>query len=139
MIDTTIIESKRNGYVEFTGTITGTADKNSLHITSFPENSSSLQIIINTPNTRYSIIEGAPGKMWTSKLENQWQWEEQTFNILFQSQMTHLAVDKIITDGKCDLPDYAESAKLHLIFLKNLLDFSRKTNNNNTVNECLIT
>lgn len=139
LIDTTIIESKRNGYVEFTGTITGTADNNSFHITSFPENSSALQIIINTPKTRYSIAEGAPGKIWISKLENQWQWEEHTFNILFQSQMTHLVVDKIIAEGKCDLPEYAESAKLHLIFLNNLLNFSRKINNNNAINECLIT
>ena len=72
LIDKTIIESKREGYIEFTGTITGHADKHSFHITSFPNDSSPLHITISTPSARYSIQEGAAAKVWISKLENKW-------------------------------------------------------------------
>ncbi len=139
LIDKTIIESKREGYIEFTGTITGHTAKHSFHITSFPDDSSPLHITISTPNARYCIQEGATAKVWISRLDNKWAWEEQVFNIPFQSQMTNLVIDKLIENGSCDLPTYKESAALHLLFLNNLISFLRKVNNNNSIDECLIT
>lgn len=139
LIDKTIIESKREGYIEFTGTITGHADKHSFHITAFPNDSSPLHITISTPNARYSIQEGAGAKAWISRLDNKWAWEEHSFNMPFQSQLTNLVVDKLIEKGSCDLPTYKESATLHILFLNNLISFLRKVNNNNSIDECLIT
>lgn len=139
LIDKTIIDSKRAGYIEFTGTITGHSDQHSFHITSFPNNSSPLQIHINTPTVRYSIEEGTTAKVWISKLDKKWAWEEETFNMPFQSQLTNIAVEELIERGTCNLTSYKESATLHLLFLNNLISFLQKTNNNNSITECLIT
>lgn len=139
LIDKKIIESKRAGYIEFTGTITGQTDSHSFHITSFAEQTSPLQIIINTPTAKYSIEEGANGKAWISKYENKWNWEEKTFTMPFQSQLTNIVVDEILSSGNCALTTYEESSHLHILFLNNLLAHLRKINNDNTITECPIT
>jgi hypothetical protein len=139
LIDKKVIESKRPGYIEFTGTITGSTDKDSFHITSFPNDASPLHIAINTPTVRYSIEEGAKSKVWISRLENKWVWEEQTFDMFFQSRLTNLVVDELLNTGTCGLTTFNESAALHVIFLNNLIAFLQKLNNNNSINECSIT
>ncbi len=139
LIDKTVIESKRSGYIEFTGTITGHTDKHSFHITSFPNDSSPLQISINTPSARFSIQEGGTGKLWTSKLANAWKWEESSFSMPFQSQLTNIVVDELLENGNCSLTTFKESSILHLLFLNNLISFLRKVNNTNSIDECLIT
>lgn len=138
-IDEGIIESKRAGYIEFTGTITGHANKHTFRITSFSGNGSPSQMSIHTANARYSIEEGTVSKVWSSKAENNWIWEENTFKMPFQSQLTNIVVDDILENGTCELTSYQESATLHVLFLKNLLSFLRKINNDNSINECLIT
>ncbi len=139
LINKEVIESKRSGYIEFTGTITGYADENSFHITSFPQDVSPLHIIINTPKVRYSISEGATSNVWISKLENNWAWEETTFKIPFQSQLTNMVVDDLLENGSCNLTSFKESSTLHLTFLRNLISFLRIININNSIIECPIT
>ena len=137
LIDKDIIKSKREGYIEFTGTIKGETDKHSFQMTSFAENTSPVQIIINTPTVKYHIEEGENPKVWTSKYENKWSWEEETFVIPFQSQLTNLVVDEILSSGNCLLTTYTESSHLHLLLLNNLLLHLIKTNN--ITLECPIT
>ena len=139
LIDSEIIESKRAGYIEFTGTIKGVAGKNTMSITSFSNASSPVSISIQTPTARYSIQEGAETKVWISKLENNWAWEEQSHKMLFQSQLTNIAVDSIIDNGTCDLTTYSESSLLHKLFLNNLIQFLQLQKNDQSIKECLIT
>ncbi|HEY0031080.1 MAG TPA: Gfo/Idh/MocA family oxidoreductase [Bacteroidia bacterium] len=139
LINKPSIESKREGYVEFTGTITGHAYPHSLHITSFAGEPSPLQIIINTPTAKYSIQEGPTAKVWISRLANKWEWEEQLFTMPFQSQLTNLVVEQILNSGTCSLTTYEESSRLHVLFLNNLLIHLRKINNDNSILECPIT
>jgi hypothetical protein len=139
LIDEEILQSKRPGYIEFTGTIRGSAGNNSFQITSFPDDASPLQIHIHTPQVRYSIEEGARGKMWISRFENKWAWEEKEFTMPFQSQLTQIVVEDLIKKGSCNLTAYAESAELHKAYLQNLISFLRKKNNDNTINECPVT
>ena len=139
LIDNKIIESKRSGYIEFTGTISGHTKKDSFNITSFTENASPFLITINTPVARYSIQEGAKPVMRVSRIENDWKWEEKNFNMLIQSQMTNLLVDELLEKGTCRLTSYEESARLHILYLNNLISFLRVLNNNNNIEECLIT
>lgn len=139
LIDATTIESKRKGYIEFTGTITGNAGKHSLRITSFNDITSPSLMTIHTETARYSIEEGATAKVWMSKAANNWMWEEQTFTMPFQSQLTNKVVDELLENGTCGLTPYSESAALHIPFLKNLISVLQQTNNNNSIDECLIT
>ncbi len=139
LIDKTVIESKRPGYIEFTGTITGKTGGHTFLIASFPDKTPSLRININTAAVRYSIEEGPEAKVWISRLDNNWALEEQTFNMPFQSQLTNIAADEILRTGNCSLTAYKESAELHLLFLNNLISFLRKENNDNSIDECSIT
>ncbi len=139
LIDKTILESRRKGYIEFCGTVTGQSDKHSFRMTSFPGNPSEVFITIDTPTARYYIEEGAKGKMRVATEENKWKWEESFFEMPYQSQLTNIFVDEIIATGNCNLTSYKESETLHLLLLENFISFLRNVNNNNSINECPIT
>lgn len=139
LLDSAIIESKRPGYIEFSGSITGHSAQNSLRITSFNENPSALQITISSPTVNYYIKEGAKSEVIISKQENGWVFEKEEFTIPFQSHLTNIVVDDILKSGTCALTEYRESEKLHVQFLNLLLQHLRKVKYNNTIQECLIT
>lgn len=139
LIDPVVQESKRAGYVEFTGSIVGNSGPHSFLITSFDASPSPLHLIINTPTVRYSIQEGATAKVWISRLEKNWDWEETSFSMPFQSQLTHLVVDELLEKGSCQLPEYEVSAALHLHYLKNLISFLQENQKDSSISECLIT
>ncbi|MEI6522753.1 MAG: Gfo/Idh/MocA family oxidoreductase [Bacteroidota bacterium] len=139
LLDKQIIESKRQGYDEFTGTITGSANGSSFTITSYKENISPLLITIQNNDFRYIILEGNTSKVIKSSREKNWATEEISFTIPFQSQLTNLVVDDILNTGKCNLTTFEESSELHLNYLELLIDFTRKIKNDFTIDECLIT
>lgn len=140
LINDKVLDSKRKGYIEFTGTIKGSAEGSSFVITSHEgEIASPLQINITTSTAKYNIQEGATAKVQISKEKNHWVLEEKSFVMPFQSQLTNIVVDDILETGNCTLTSYNESAHLHVLFLDNLLEHLRKVNNNNNINECPIT
>ncbi len=139
LLDKTTLTSKRAGYIEFTGTISGYSDANSFQITSFANDSSPLQISINTPTVRYHIFEGVNAKASIVKLEENWKPSEEEFKMPFQSQLTSVFIDELIDTQNCSLTPFADSSALHLVFLNNLIEFLRKTKNDNSINECQIT
>lgn len=139
LIDSEIQQSKRNGYIEFTGTIIGSADRNSFSISSFNAEPSGVLIEINSSNVRYVIEEGSTSKVKFALLENNWQWQEETFQIPFQSQLTNVIVDGILNSGNCKLTTYSESSKIHQTYLHALISFLQHNKHDNTINECLIT
>ena len=139
LIDKEIIESKRSGYIEITGTLTGSSSDSSFHLTSFPNNSSPISVVINSPTARYFIEESPLAKVRVSKLENNWKWQEEEFTMPFQSQLTAAVVNELIETGTCHLTTYEESTVLHLAFLNNLISFMKQVNSDNTIEECLIT
>ena len=84
------IDSKREGYKEFTGTLLGTTEKgDQLTFCSLPENEAPLLIQIMTSQERY-ILSESDQKALSSTKDGQWKWEVEEFNILYQSQLTHL-------------------------------------------------
>ena len=139
LIDRNTVESKRLGYIEFTGTIAGNSNENSFAINSNPLDPSPLVISISSNDVNYVIFEGSTSKVLKAKKINNWKWEEEFFDIPFQSQMTNVVVDSILQNGTCMLTSFEESSKLHLLFLDNLIDFLREIKSDNTIEECLIT
>jgi predicted dehydrogenase len=138
LIDRKLQESKRAGYIEFSGSVQGSAGGSSFLITSFDEKVSGLQVIINTATAKYSISEPA-GKMWEARQENNWEWKEIDFRLPFQSQLTHIVVQDILEKGSCDLTSYEVSAALHLSYLNTLLEVLREIKNDSSITECPVT
>ena len=125
-LDSNIIMSKRPGFLEFTGTLYGTSSRGSnITITSYLKGNAPLIISINSEVISCLIREGG-GKAWISEKVNNWTWEEISFTIPYQSQLTNLVVQNILDAGECDLTKYEESWNIHIPLLKSLIFYLQK-------------
>ncbi|MHA8090223.1 Gfo/Idh/MocA family oxidoreductase [Aquirufa antheringensis] len=128
---TSIIESKRKGYIEFTGTyICRNSIGSELILHSHKSNNSNLRIQILTENFAWAINEVEGVMIESSKKEN-WQENSQSIKIPVQSDLSNIFAKKILLEGKSDLTSYSESMKLHVGMLSSFIDlYNFKTNQN---------
>jgi len=119
-----VIKSKRDGYIEFTGTITGTLDnKHIFSITSTNGNeliAPSISIMSDT--IRFFVQESVSPKIYILDKENSFMSEPVDFNMKYQSQLTGILIEQLIDTGTCDLPSFEHAAKTHKKFIKSFLD-----------------
>ena len=129
LLDKEVIKSKRDGYIEFTGTIRGYSKnhKNIITLTSYPHGNIPFTITIQCDDKQYIVIEPQK-KIITIDNKNQTITEEPII-IPFQSQLTSVVVNDLLKTGVCELTEYKESSKLHYVYLKNLLDGLRENSN----------
>lgn len=132
-----IIESKRKGYLEVLGTLTGCTNKGDKLIISSRNQSSPDYFIKMIFNEEIWTIFPLMGKFIIKKIHNN-EIIEKAFNYPKQSDITSLLVTDLLLLGKCSLSDYETSKKLHLILIKNLNTFFSKVLGHE-VTECPIT
>jgi len=127
-LDTKIIESKRSGYIEFTGTIAGAFEnQQQFEITSLEGESNPPVITINTTNYQILINE-SKSEMVVRKRGAVDQ--EIPIQIAYQSQLTGNLAEQILNTGKCKLTPFKESCDLHLTFLKPIVNFYNSLSGN---------
>lgn len=120
-LDPVIIPSKRPGYMEFCGHLQGSTSRgNRFSLSSFSEGSSPVTIHIST-ETMTCVVREQEGKAWCSEHRRGWAWEELSFSMSFQSQLTHLLVQEILQSRRSRLTTFEESARLHLSILDPLI------------------
>ena len=125
-LDDDVSPSKRSGYVEFTGTLSAeTPAGTQLEITSNASGTAPTEISICGPDARCLIDETAVTG-WIERRAGGWQREPLSFEIPYQSQLTHKVVAQILDTGTCALPSFDESARLHLPLLDALFDHYRR-------------
>ena len=126
LLDEILHESKRKNFIELTGTLLcQNNNKMMLTMTSYFTGSSPL--ILSFSNPRISvIINESKGKIFISSEENNWNWEEKLFTIPYQSELTNIVVDDIITTGSCELTSFDESQEEHKFLLMELTKFISK-------------
>ena len=124
LLDGQPIESKRSGYVEFDGTLTGTLDhKHHFSITSCRSQTPiAPTLCIMTDDVRIVIQESGTPKVYLFKKENRFNLEEETFQVLYQSQLTGILFEQIQTSGTCALPPFDHASSTHQIFLASILN-----------------
>jgi predicted dehydrogenase len=132
-----LAQSKRAGYIEVTGTIYGVADSHSLELTSFSKEYSPGTVAISDENNRFVIFEDQVSSVLHSSRLNQWKWETSKFDFLFQSQLTHLVVNELLSNGDCGLTPFFESSMIHQSFLACLIDHAERSGVKSEM--CLIT
>lgn len=119
-----VLKSKRDGYIEFTGTLSGTLDnKHFFSITSTNGNeliTPSISIMSDT--IRLFIQESVSPKIYIYSKENSFKVESVDFNMKYQSQITGLLIKQLIDTGTCDLPLFKNASQTHKKFIKSLLD-----------------
>ncbi|HJW28484.1 MAG TPA: Gfo/Idh/MocA family oxidoreductase [Saprospiraceae bacterium] len=124
-LDKEILESKRQGFVEFTGTLTGESkNDNRFSISSLKNSDIPETLTIQTDVMKISINETVKSVFYAFK-ERNWEPEEMTFEIPYQSQLTGTIAREILLSGTCGLTPYEESARLHLPLLSVLITHLR--------------
>ena len=137
LIDSDVVESKRRGFIEFTGSIKGSfKDGPNFSISSYRNGKVPSIIQLMSEKLIYFISEHN-GMGWVSGEDQNWAFQEFSFETPYQSQLTHLLIKQIVDSGVCDLTSFEESTKLHIPLLNCFKAFlsrgGRKTD------RCLIT
>ena len=113
LLDKKLKESKRKGYLETTGSLNIFFKNGSQVLIRCDDKGQSPKIIeIFDEKKRYIIFESDERAIMSRTPD--WKPEELKFNLPYQSQLTTVLVENLLSKGKCDLPTYKESAKLHL-------------------------
>lgn len=121
-----IVDSKRKGYKEIFGTLTGKCGKcEAFSVSCIKDSTLPFSIEISADNFRCTILEGSK-KMLLMRKDNDWKMEEKDFAMFYQSQLTQRVVENILNEGSCNLPQYKESMKLHLAYIEPLIKFFEK-------------
>lgn len=128
IVDTTalhgkILESKRKGFLELTGSIKVHFENGSKGIfVCYPDGDAPVQVEIHSSGFR-TINRQIEGKAWTTGPKEKWLYREEEAKVPYQSEMTTDLVRDILTKGTCYLPDYETSKKIHIQLLEPLRKF----------------
>lgn len=113
--------SKRPGFVEFTGTLAARGRRgSSLTMRSFDEAGVPPLITLASPSLR-AVIREAEGRAWIAEASSGWKWNEESFAVPLQSELTASVVADLLERGDCGLTPYEESSRLHLPLLAALM------------------
>ncbi len=120
-LDPDIIESKRSGFIEMTGDLTGRwRNGPSLRISSWATGDSPFLLQLRGEDA-IVIVREDEGRAWVSERSSSWKWREKTLVQERQSQLSHIFVESLAKTGNCDLITYEDSAALHRAMLKPML------------------
>ena len=129
-LDEEIYESKRSGFIELTGKITGkTSNKGTFELHAIKNiQDNEVEFKISNQDTRLFVNE-AKGEGILMRGGNNWKPEKHRFQIRFQSDRTQEIVKSILETGDCNLPTFNESANTHKPLLKSIIKHLNKISN----------
>ena len=136
-LDTKILDSKRNGYVEFTGEVIFGIGLNSIKLVSNDDHLALPLIRISSRDIIVEIKEFDQPKMSIFKKSN--LISEENIVVPFQSQLTNKVIEDVFLNGKCNLTEYEESSHIHLSLLNILIKKLREIKNDHSIDICPIT
>lgn len=114
-IDPEVLEAKRKGYIELLGTISGSDERgNTLSVTSTREKMDGNHIEITTPDFSIKVHENGNASAAAIASKKSGRVETIPFAMPYQSELSHLFAEPILSTGSCQLTGFAASAALHL-------------------------
>jgi len=138
-LDDTLLGSKRQGYVEFTGTLyLGSEKGDTLEVVSYQDGTHPLIIKIATPREEWIINESKREYVYTSD-ENGWQSVHGSFHIPMQSEVGAIVITDLLEKGSCELTLYEDSQFYHKVLLNVFLKKYNSVTNNKNGDLCPIT
>lgn len=122
-IEDELLESSREGFAEFTGTLTGhLTDGSFFSITSLKGESSSITVTIFNNEQRFIIQEGGTPQIYELVKENLFSCKSDAFKVQYQSELTTNIVVGLLENNFCLLPTYDEARHTHELFLTAMLE-----------------
>lgn len=119
-LDRLIMESKRKGFSEFSGSLGYSSEKGSLFLESWSHNNQPAVIDINTSSERWIISESA-GALFYQENENK-TYKSEEIKFPLQSELTGSVADEIITNGASRLAELSQSEIYHSLLFRPLLE-----------------
>ncbi len=128
-----LLNTKRESFHELTGRLIGSFGNATFTINHF-EDKSPMQISISSDIANIFIDES---EGWC-RIKNEEMVVSEEKIVYFQSELTGTLLDSVIKTGKCDLPSYSDSMKVHLPFINELVKVFKDAGFD-TFNQCPIT
>jgi len=127
-----LTRSKREGYYEFHGNISGkTLKGNSLSLTSFKGSNPNASVRISTERFRYTIEEWDGIARFIDTSSNI-PHSEILLNIIPQSKLTNIVAEQLSKNDNCTLTKYEDACRVHVPFVKTILAHYNSISNGNT-------
>lgn len=115
-----IYHSKRLGYVEFCGILSGITERGDIFNFISQENSNATPLVsIISQNKKFFIDET---KTYMASYNDN-SWDTSKIIVPYQSQLTGNVIENILSNKDINLTTYEDSMKLHLPFISSLLHF----------------
>lgn len=113
-MDKDLYKSKRGGFVEFGGYLTGRSSRaDTISLVDYKtDKGASISLHIVCDNSEFLIHE-TDGVVTHSEKKSDWEVKKEKVNIPFQSELTHLAIQELLDDETSDLTPVEESFMLH--------------------------
>lgn len=121
LLDPEILESKRKGFVEFTGRMGFSNSSGQLHLASYDFPGIPVLIEVACAGRRWIIDEIQGNVVYFSEIKNV-KPEISNTRFPFQSDLTNLLTEEILTTGNCGLTGLKESYYQHSLLLPLLND-----------------
>ncbi|MBV8467926.1 MAG: Gfo/Idh/MocA family oxidoreductase [Burkholderiales bacterium] len=131
--DDEVLKSKRDGYVELTGEIRGEIGSAQFCVRSIRGSTKPITVTLHYEQQTIFVAEGS-GTLWRI---GQGPVEATAFRLPYQSEMTGLIADQLLSTGSCDLTPYADSAAAHLPLLRAFAQRAGQTDGSSS--RCAIT
>lgn len=141
LLNPEILESKRNGYVEFTGTIYGQSKEGDFFRMTSTDNPVGRMPSIYTISNRDAHVivrRGAESYYDYALASENWIWKKAIIRSPYQSELSDKIVRQIEESGKPWLTEYAESSVLHKSLIQVFITHMDKMGYDHNTNECLI-
>ena len=120
-------ESKRTGYIEFDGALNGIDEKgNMVNITSINNGTLEINYLIQTADKQIMIDE-MNGEFWVKSAATNNVWKQDKFRVQYQSELSGIIAETVISNGTCKLTPYEEAEKIHLLFLNPFIEYMQKS------------
>jgi hypothetical protein len=117
-LENEVLDAKRYGFKEFMGRLEGKNSRgDSLDLVCKDEQSGPITIEIQNGPEKFTLITDFVNR-FDFKSSNELASRLGNVSLPYQSEMTHLWVNDILTKGSCSLPTYANSISLHLELIK---------------------
>ena len=120
-LDNKIYDSKREGFIEFNGLLSGKINNHCFSLYSNAEGTTA-SLTISSEKVAIKINE-VLGEVEIARETDGWVWKKQKEKIIyFQSELSQVVAEEILIKHKILLPTYAMAKALHVPFLECLLE-----------------
>ena len=125
-LDSGFMQSKRENFIELTGSMGGTFENGSEFMFLSRRGSDAPHRIYIQSAECHVIIDETRGQAQVARRDNDWQWNPVKFRAPFQSELTHIVARDILRESRCDLTTFEESCRIHKPFLEAILGHLNK-------------